>query len=289
MSFFSVKYANYFRLYSIIFCAAILFERYILWDVGYRGEIPLYGPSFYSFNYIRIALIVVPFIHASFIDDGHFQIKGLRHNLPFFFLCLFSIALPLAQIAYFTLFLTSCIFIKNLRLFGIVLFLCCALTLIVLFPNYIGTGGDVRVTSVMANMHTFQTALETYAVDYKGSYPVNALLLQQEGEKSGYWKNFRNPVTGREGYGLSFADISENQLREMKKNGPGDYLASPMRRYDLDFLGVRMLSIENKSSGFTGQVLYHRISSNKYALYGSYTEGHKLIFERDKPLVLSNF
>lgn len=289
MSFFSVKSANYFRLYSIIFCAVILFERYILWDFGYRGEVPLYDPSFYSFNYIRIALIVIPFIYASFIYDGRSQIKGLRYNLPFFFLCLFSVALPLAQIAYFALFLTSCILIKNLRLFGIVLCLSCSLALIVLLPNYIGTGDGVRVSSVMANMHTFQTALETFAVDYKGTYPVNALLLQQEGEKSGYWKNFRNPIIGKYGYGLSFSDISKNQLREMKKNGPGDYFARVERRYDLDFLGVRILSLENKSSGFAGKVLYRRVSSNKYVLYGSYTEGHKLIFDRNRPLVLSNF
>ena len=63
-------------------------------------------------------------------------------------------------------------------------------------PNFIGAQDRAKVASVKANMHTYQTALETYAVDWGGQYPAD-----EEGAKDdstdnngNYWKDFTNPI-----------------------------------------------------------------------------------------------
>lgn len=61
-------------------------------------------------------------------------------------------------------------------------------------PNFIGAQDRAKVASVKANMHTFQTALETYAVDWGGQYPTTVALAKQQAELDGYWKEFVNPI-----------------------------------------------------------------------------------------------
>lgn len=68
-------------------------------------------------------------------------------------------------------------------------------------PNFIGAQDRAKVSSVKANMHTFQTALETYAVDWGGVYPENVTELHTEASAAAndYWKDFKNPFTNAEG------------------------------------------------------------------------------------------
>lgn len=63
-------------------------------------------------------------------------------------------------------------------------------------PNFIGAQDRAKVASVKANMHTYQTALETYAVDWGGQYPQSETGAQTDSEQNNgnYWKDFTNPI-----------------------------------------------------------------------------------------------
>lgn len=53
-----------------------------------------------------------------------------------------------------------------------------------------------NIDQLKANMHIFQTMLETYAVDHKGSYPKNISELIKEAQEckfGSYYKNLKNP------------------------------------------------------------------------------------------------
>lgn len=56
-------------------------------------------------------------------------------------------------------------------------------------------GHQKRMPTVKANMFTFQTMLESYAVDHQGLYPPNVDSLYQAASdpKAAYWKRARNP------------------------------------------------------------------------------------------------
>lgn len=77
-------------------------------------------------------------------------------------------------------------------------------------PNFIGAQDRAKVSSVKANMHTFQTALETYAVDWGGVYPATSAILQTEAIKpeNDYWKEFKNPFNNSEGTGNAYDDTA---------------------------------------------------------------------------------
>lgn len=90
-------------------------------------------------------------------------------------------------------------------------------------PNFIGTCGRSKISSVKANMHTTQTMLETYAVDWGGIYPPNMEALYEEANQPGraYWKEFSNPFLGYSGAGKSYTD-------EGKKTEPGIVTYEPV-------------------------------------------------------------
>lgn len=81
----------------------------------------------------------------------------------------------------------------------------------IVLPNFLmsqdGSCGD-NLGSTKSNMHTFQTIVETYGVDWGGVYADNVSLLQQEAQagQNPYWKDFKNPISGYNGLGKSFAD-----------------------------------------------------------------------------------
>lgn len=77
-------------------------------------------------------------------------------------------------------------------------------------PNFIGAQDRAKVSSVKANMHTFQTALETYAVDWGGVYPATVSELVTEGTAQDYWKEFKNPFNNLEGANQSYMDTNAN-------------------------------------------------------------------------------
>lgn len=60
-------------------------------------------------------------------------------------------------------------------------------------PNFIGAQDRAKLSSVKANMHTVQTMLETYAVDWGGTYPGDYATLNQEATDRSYNKDYKNP------------------------------------------------------------------------------------------------
>lgn len=66
-------------------------------------------------------------------------------------------------------------------------------------PNFISAQDRAKVSSVKANMHTFQTGAETYAVDNSGVYPPNVDAYKNEGGSKTYWKELKNPFSGKTG------------------------------------------------------------------------------------------
>lgn len=67
--------------------------------------------------------------------------------------------------------------------------------------------------SVKSNMHTLQTMIETYAVDWGGIYPESLEAIESEAKIEGrdYWKDFSNPYTQGSGIGFrgSMINFSE--------------------------------------------------------------------------------
>jgi len=53
-----------------------------------------------------------------------------------------------------------------------------------------------KSASVKANMHTYQTMIEIYAVDWGGVYPQNVTELIQEAKEQSYYREVTNPYSG---------------------------------------------------------------------------------------------
>lgn len=70
-------------------------------------------------------------------------------------------------------------------------------------PNFIGAQDRAKISSVKANMHTVQTMLETYGVDWGGVYPTTVgtattgLIGQSLTSSNPYFKDFANPFTSK--------------------------------------------------------------------------------------------
>jgi len=94
-------------------------------------------------------------------------------------------------------------------LLGIICFLLGALTLIA-FPNS-GHSDAHKPSHVKANMHSFQTMVETYAVDWGEVYPRSSAALLEEANQTPnpYWKELVNPFTDQEGFGQAFQDLGQ--------------------------------------------------------------------------------
>ncbi len=63
-----------------------------------------------------------------------------------------------------------------------------------------------KISSVKANMHTYQTMLETYAVDWGGTYPQNVTELIEEAKEQNYYREVKNPYSGLPGVEGSIKD-----------------------------------------------------------------------------------
>ncbi|PIQ24494.1 hypothetical protein COW36_24590 [bacterium (Candidatus Blackallbacteria) CG17_big_fil_post_rev_8_21_14_2_50_48_46] len=69
-------------------------------------------------------------------------------------------------------------------------------------PNFIGAQDRAKISSIKANMHTVQTMLETYGVDWGGTYPIGAtapadLITESRTASNPYYKDFVNPFTSQ--------------------------------------------------------------------------------------------
>jgi len=70
-------------------------------------------------------------------------------------------------------------------------------------PNFISAQDKAKIASVKSNMHTFQTIVENYAVDWGGVYAptVSAIHTDAIDTSKNYWKDFSNPFTSVTGTG----------------------------------------------------------------------------------------
>lgn len=124
-----------------------------------------------------------------------------------------------------------------------------------------------KISSVKANMHTIQTMVETYAVDWGGTYAPNMAALQKEAKKQGmsYWKDFTNPFTGKTGVAQNGSVIDYSLYKNAKS--PKD---------------------------FAGLVLYEPLMEPKqkqivgYKIYGCDQDG-KLIMTQGQTFYLTNY
>lgn len=66
-------------------------------------------------------------------------------------------------------------------------------------PNFVQIIDKAKVSSVKANMHTFQVAIETCAVDSSGIYPQTDVMT------SYLPQNFKNPYTNATGDGGAYS------------------------------------------------------------------------------------
>ncbi len=121
--------------------------------------------------------------------------------------------------------------------FSFVFILCNGILILVLLPNNNSRKDRAKVSSVKANMHLFQTLVETYAVDHQ-SYPENVRSLRQEASGPyAYWKEFDNPFTAEWGEGKAYLNEGSAAMPGAVSYQPlafthGKYLAYVIYGYD---------------------------------------------------------
>lgn len=77
-------------------------------------------------------------------------------------------------------------------------------------PNFIASQDRAKIASLKSNMHAFQEAVETYAVDWSGIYPMDANTLRTEGINKDYWRDFKNPFSNSIDTGTSIINNVSN-------------------------------------------------------------------------------
>ncbi len=280
---FSLKRAQPFWIYSFLFLTIVLFQRYYSLE-SISDCRRVYEPYFFQENYIRVFFLLMPFIYFSFLYKRDSISEHLKENLPFFFIGLAAVSLQSYQLFYLALFVISGMTIKRLRL---PTFLGAMVFFYLLLPDILGAYNCDHISSVKVNMYTFQTMLETYALENKGRYPDSSLKLSTVAKKKNYWKNFRNPYKkGISGYKSSYRDISKSELADIDRKN-SDILKKRIR-YKLDVLGVRLME-DISYYNLRGLVLYYRVTEEKYFIYGARNSDAHLIYDRsNQPFVLSN-
>jgi prepilin-type N-terminal cleavage/methylation domain-containing protein len=117
-------------------------------------------------------------------------------------------------------------------------------------PNFIAAQDRAKNSSVKANMHTFQTMVETYGVNFGGTYPHTIAELATDATSNSYLKSYKNPVSG--------------VLLDINSATTGQNLA--------ELIAGSPASNAVPAAGTFGQVVYRRsVSSDfytKYAIYG---------------------
>ena len=99
---------------------------------------------------------------------------------------------------------------------------------------------------IKLNVHTAQTMIETYAVDWS-LYPDNAQLLEQEARSKKYWKDFRNPFASIDPIANTLPTIISDKEYEQAKST----------------LTLRVISI-NKKESLRGILVYNPQTTQSY-------------------------
>ena len=135
-----------------------------------------------------------------------------------------------------------------------------------------------KPATVKANMHSFKTMVETYAMHH-GVYPENVRTLQKAAKSGDYWNSFPNPMSlYQRGYGKSYLDLTPDMLDSERQE-----LITPRSQY---FLGLRVIpSTITDYRPHEGLVLYQYLSEASYRIYATGKDGI-LIHTDKKPFYL---
>ena len=152
---------------------------------------------------------------------------------------------------------------------GSVIFL---LVIYISIPHFISKCGCNTVASVKANMHTFRTMVENYAVDWKGFYPPDIETLYKDATAKNKWKDFSNPFTRKSGFDKSIMDYKNYKFDQ-------EQIEIIFYRYQ----------IKRSITEFKGIVLYKPVGNptTKYYIYGCGKDGG-LIQDKGQNFVLTN-
>ncbi|MBT9544430.1 MAG: hypothetical protein IV090_03495 [Candidatus Sericytochromatia bacterium] len=132
-------------------------------------------------------------------------------------------------------------------------------------------------SSTKSNMHTLQTTLETYGVDWGGMYPASLSELYQAATRASnpYWKDANRPASQADKQATAFVDFeARTQAEEVRRRD----------RYT-EWLGIRFYTYAKARSRFL--VLYQSESPTRYFIYGLDGEG-QFLKDRGEIFVLSN-
>lgn len=148
-------------------------------------------------------------------------------------------------------------------------------------PNFAAAQDRAKVSSVKSNMHTFQMMLETFAVDWGGTYPRLPEDLQREATNNNYAKDYKNPFTGKE---LTISNTITGQM------GKGLALAEFTAGINIPW-DSNAVYPGTGGKACRGQVVYRRaLASEKftrYTIYGLNKDG-SFIKDRGRILVITN-
>jgi len=149
-------------------------------------------------------------------------------------------------------------------------------------PNFISAQDRAKLSSVKANMHTVQTAVETYGVDWGGVYPASLgdgsgtdEELVREAQSKNYWKGFKNPFDGSEGGDKSY------KIEELS-----------VEMYDANDGNPNCATATVSNSLNSGLVGYEGVQvgtgNTKYYIYGGAKENNKCVDDKGKAFFLTN-
>lgn len=162
---------------------------------------------------------------------------------------------------------------KDLPKRGLCLYFVCLFVVFVFTrPMFIGGDGySEKIFIVKANMHTFQTMLESYFAEHR-HFPPHLPELKQDGNKPGkeYWKEFTNPMTGMSGFGRSYREYPPAGILPPFLEGFGFRLYRQLSRPDQ-----------------AGLVVYRYLNPKQYHIYGLDKTGN-LIQNKGQTLVLTH-
>lgn len=142
-------------------------------------------------------------------------------------------------------------------------------------PNFIGSMDRAKVSSVKANMHTFQMMLETYGVDWGGTYPPNLFQLSTEATSKSYAKAYSNPFSG---VSLSMSNTAVGQGVAEVTTGlgaPGSWTSNAV------YAGTG-------GTACYGQVIYRRsVALENFTRYTIYGLDKNALFIKNKGVIMA--
>lgn len=148
-------------------------------------------------------------------------------------------------------------------------------------PNFISAQDRAKISSTKANLHTLQTSLETYSVDWSGLYPdvtgtTSTYGLLKESTDKKYYKELKNPFGGGKD---ALTTISNRTAMATSSNTQGNFAITSLPT--------------TSGAGTSIYTPYDTTVSNgssftAYNLYGVSKEGSTAIGEKGAIFTLTN-